>query len=200
MGYTTDFVGHIDITPPLNDDEINYLTAFAESRRCDRPGGPYDVPGNPAAERNLLVDRTIKRDGARATGSVVPVGAVLGRLLSGLQRLREVLRRDPLAALPHRALPRAQRSWPRGRVIPMFANFGFDHRLDGMVVGCRRDNKELYAIRVIGNEVVEEILRPADQRYVERPPLPTRSRSTARSLTEIDVAGSPDPVRSCRTS
>ena len=55
---------------------------------------------------------------------------------------------------------------------PMFANFGFDHRLDGMVVGCRRDNKELYAIRVLCNEVVEEVLRPADQRYVDRPPLP----------------------------
>ena len=50
MGYTTDFVGHIDIAPALNDDEIAYLTAFSRSRRFDRGEGPYAVPGNPGAD------------------------------------------------------------------------------------------------------------------------------------------------------
>ena len=49
MGFSTDFVGHIDIEPPLNDSEIAYLLAFAASRRHDR-GDPYEVPGNPRAE------------------------------------------------------------------------------------------------------------------------------------------------------
>jgi hypothetical protein len=40
MGYTTDFIGHIGIDPPLNEAEQSYLRAFAESRRWDRPGGP----------------------------------------------------------------------------------------------------------------------------------------------------------------
>ncbi len=52
MGYTTDFVGHIECDPPLNAAEQMYLLAFASSRRFDRPGGPYEVPGNPAAERD----------------------------------------------------------------------------------------------------------------------------------------------------
>ena len=50
MGTTTDFIGHINIDPPLNDAEQNYLMAFAASRRYARPGGQYDVPGNPAAD------------------------------------------------------------------------------------------------------------------------------------------------------
>ena len=29
MGFSTDFVGHIDIEPPLNDAEIAYLAAFS---------------------------------------------------------------------------------------------------------------------------------------------------------------------------
>src|SRR5680860_1176220 len=50
MGYTTDFIGHIDINPMLNDAEQAYLQAFSRARRWDREEGPYVVPGNPAAE------------------------------------------------------------------------------------------------------------------------------------------------------
>lgn len=39
MGYTTDFLGHIDVHPPLNEAEQTYLTAFSRSRRFDREGG-----------------------------------------------------------------------------------------------------------------------------------------------------------------
>ena len=53
-----------------------------------------------------------------------------------------------------------------------FDGFTFDHRCDGVVAGCRRDNKELFLIRVEDNEVREEVLRPADPRYLDFPPLP----------------------------
>ena len=66
MGYSTDFIGHIDIEPALNQDEIEYLTAFAHSRRFDRAGGPYAVPGNPAAEERGDID--IDRYNRRAPG------------------------------------------------------------------------------------------------------------------------------------
>lgn len=51
MGYTTDFIGHVEVRPALNEAEQLYLTAFAQSRRYERPDGPYEVPRNPAAER-----------------------------------------------------------------------------------------------------------------------------------------------------
>lgn len=41
MGYTTDFIGRVKIDPPLNADEISYLTSFAETRRMHREAGPY---------------------------------------------------------------------------------------------------------------------------------------------------------------
>lgn len=36
MGYTTEFSGSFKLTPALNQDQINYLKAFSESRRIKR--------------------------------------------------------------------------------------------------------------------------------------------------------------------
>ena len=52
--------------------------------------------------------------------------------------------------------------------LSWFDGFTFDHRCDGVIAGCRRDNKELFLIRVEDNEVWEEVLRPADSRLLER--------------------------------
>lgn len=43
MGYSTDFTGRIEIDPPLNQSEINYLTKFSYTRRMKRTQGPYFV-------------------------------------------------------------------------------------------------------------------------------------------------------------
>lgn len=45
MGYQTEFAGEITIEPPLNQDEIEFLTAFCETRRMNRSGGPLFVKG-----------------------------------------------------------------------------------------------------------------------------------------------------------
>lgn len=45
MGYNTDFKGSIAIDPPLNTEEIEFLTHFSESRRVARLSGPYTVTG-----------------------------------------------------------------------------------------------------------------------------------------------------------
>lgn len=42
--------GRVDVQPGLDGDEFAYLSAFCESRRWDRAGGPYAVPSNPLAE------------------------------------------------------------------------------------------------------------------------------------------------------
>lgn len=59
MGYSTEFTGSVTVTPPLNAHEIAYLMEFADSRRHQRPEGPYSVkdygygqlPGNDINER-----------------------------------------------------------------------------------------------------------------------------------------------------
>ncbi len=46
MGYSTDFDGQIEISPPLNVREIAFLTKFNETRRMHRGEGPYYVDGS----------------------------------------------------------------------------------------------------------------------------------------------------------
>ena len=55
--------------------------------------------------------------------------------------------------------------------LPAFEHFTFDHRLDGMVIGCRRDTKELFAIQVNGNRVTERVLRPGLSEFGWHEPL-----------------------------
>jgi hypothetical protein len=45
MGYTTEFYGSIEITPPLNVEEINWLKKHNQTRRMLRGKGPYFVDG-----------------------------------------------------------------------------------------------------------------------------------------------------------
>ena len=45
MGYTTEFKGQIAIEPPLNAEEIEFLTNFNNTRRMNRKRGPYFVDG-----------------------------------------------------------------------------------------------------------------------------------------------------------
>ena len=45
MGYTSDFTGHVTIDPPLNEAEVAYLSKFSGTRRMDREKGPYYVDG-----------------------------------------------------------------------------------------------------------------------------------------------------------
>jgi hypothetical protein len=48
MGYTTEFTGAIEIEPPLNQAEVDYLNKFAHTRRMKRDRGPYFVNGSGA--------------------------------------------------------------------------------------------------------------------------------------------------------
>lgn len=172
MGYTTDFIGHIDIAPSLNSDEIAYLTAFGDSRRCERPDGAYAVPGNPRAEDpSSFPAESYNRAAVGQPGlwcHWVPCWDGCCLAYDGLEKFS-----NPVAWLryliDHFLRPGASASTSDD---PLFQHFTFDHALDGTVVGCRRDNKELFAISVDLNQVREEIIRPADRRYLDYPPLP----------------------------
>lgn len=172
MGCTTDFIGHIDIEPSLNDDEIAYLTAFSESRRCSRDGGPYVVPGNPAAERDEGIPTAQANTGADGQPGYwcdwVPCWDGCCLAYNGNEKFYSSV--AWLKYLIEHFLKPGARASRSG--LAFFEGFTFDHVLEGMVVGCRRDNKELFAINVKNNRVTEKILRPADPRYLDFPPLP----------------------------
>lgn len=173
MGYTTDFIGHIGIEPPLNAEEQAYLMAFASSRRYRRPGGPYDVPRNPAAERTRPVtDLGEYNDIAPGQPSLwcgwQPCWEGCCLAHDGVEKSYGAT--EWLTYLIEHFLGRhafAQRSG-----LDWFTEFTFDHTLSGVVAACRRDTRELYLIRVERNLVREEALVPADARYGDADPLP----------------------------
>jgi hypothetical protein len=153
MGYSTDFVGHIEITPPLNEAETNYLTAFARTRRWDRPEGPYFVPGNPYADDSP--DDGVEAYNRTAPGQpqlwcqwvVCGQGDCLAydgqeKFYAPVEWMRYLIQ--------HFLSPTA-----KARTVddPAFRDFTFDHVLHGTIVGCRRDDRELFTIDVRNNRV-----------------------------------------------
>jgi hypothetical protein len=155
MGHTTDFLGHIDIEPALNQDEIGYLTAVRALRRFRW------VP--------CWTGCCLSFDGSeKCHEPVVWLRYVIAHFL------------EPGASASRSGLAR-------------FASFTFDHRLDGMVVGCRRDTRELTAITVRANRVTTRTLRAPDSRHAGRPPSyaeqPHRERVERRRRRRDGEAG-----------
>jgi hypothetical protein len=156
MGYTTDFIGHIDITPGLNEAEQAYLSAFSLTRHYDRKEGPYYVPPNPYANQ-VSDDR--ERTNRVAPGQPqlwcrwVPCWDGCCIALDGEEKIYEPTRwLDYL--VQHFLAPGAEASRSG---LELFEDFTFDHHLDGLVVGCRRDNKELFEITVEDNVISQHV-------------------------------------------
>ncbi|MDO9457252.1 hypothetical protein [Nocardioides sp.] len=163
MGYQTDFVGHIDIAPPLNDAETAYLTAFTRTRHFDRPEGPYFVSSNPYAEARdeKVAVETYNRTAAGQPElwcHWVPCGDGDCLTYDGIEK--------PYAPVEWmRYLVQhffSSRAAARHRGDPAFAEFTFDHVLNGTIVGCRRDTRELFAIDVRNNRVSKRVLQGGD--------------------------------------
>jgi hypothetical protein len=171
MGYTTDFVGHIDIAPRLNDAEIAYLGAFGHMRHFDRGGSPYDVPGNPLApdREGVPVDQYnspgVGKPQLYCQWAVCSSGCCLA--FDGNEKFYQPV--EWLRYLIHHLLKPGAAAARSGH--PLLEEFTFDHRLDGMVVGCRRDTRELYAINVRNNRVTTKVLRQGDPVWGAAPSL-----------------------------
>ena len=164
MGYNTWTVGHLDIDPPLRLVEQRYLTAFSQSRRFERPGGPYEVPPNPAAA--LRAESELPTEVADRIADGQPnywcdwAPCWDGCCISPTGKEKSYSLRSWLDYLiDHFLRPGALAS---GSGSPWLEGFGFDHRLDGIIACQRDDNRELWLIRVDDNVVREDVLRKGD--------------------------------------
>jgi hypothetical protein len=143
MQHVTDYLGHIDVEPALNPIEVDYL-------RSERF---LDATANRSGAPMLWCPWVPNPDGRRLScprhdTDLYPV-AWLRYLIAELLK------------------PRASGTFRRE-----LAGFSFDHVLDGMVVGRRRDG-QLFAITATRNRVRERVLRPAPAPYVEPRPAPS---------------------------
>lgn len=158
MGYQTDYVGYFDIVPPLGEQERQLVNRISGS---------------------LLVD------GERGTGLRVAD--------AGDQALRDLLGRSPHGWSNWIACPlgcclsydggdKANHMIPwltylmRTFLVPGAEAEGLpgltrDHLLTGVVVGSRRDNGELFAIRACDNEVEVEMLWRGNREWSTYAPL-----------------------------
>jgi hypothetical protein len=174
MGYTTDFLGHFEITPALNDAEREYLAAFAESRRWDRPHGPYAVPDHPVLDEATPPGDGLDRYNRPAPGQpqlycqwrVCPLGCCLS--WDGHEKFYEPTRwLEYLIA--HFLAPGADASHT-GDI--RFAEFTFDHFVNGVVAACRRDTRRLWTITACDNVVRERTLVRGDDEWKAWGPFP----------------------------
>ncbi len=160
-------VGHVRVDPPLRGAEFEYLTAFAESRRWQRPDGPYAVPGNPIAEcldPDLdLGSYAVPADGqpglrcpwapAHGGRALVPSEGVGGtghppaEVAAWLAYLRD-----------HFLRPHAHAARCGGSTGGLFAGFGFDHVLDGAAAVCGERSGEVTVIRIGAGDLSTEVV------------------------------------------
>jgi hypothetical protein len=154
-------VGCVWIEPPLRRDELDYLTAFTESRRWRRPGGPYAVPDNPLAEcLDPALDLTLyTTPAAGQPGLSCPWTPARGG--------RALAPREDVAG-GHGAPPHEVTAWlaylrdhflgPGALAArssePAFAAFGFDHVLQGAAAVCEERTGVVTVVQVDANEIM----------------------------------------------
>ena len=162
MGVQTEYLGHIDVVPSLNEAERNYLHRFARSRRCYRPEGPYAVdPHNPHDDNS---DAAVELYNTLATGQPsywcdwepCPEGCCIS--WNGLEKFYSAL--DWLEYLIDHFLRSNAHALASGD--PQFSDFTFDHQTNGLILGEQQDNRELFAIVVTDGSVDGAVLRPGD--------------------------------------
>lgn len=180
MGYTTDFIGWVQIDPPLNEQETEYLRAFNRTRRWDRPEGPYVVLPHPLADdddeagndaRNRLAPG---EPGVWCPWTPTTDGSALA--FDGIEKAYQATRW--LQYLIDTFLA------PGATVAdlddPQFADFTTDHICDGAVASCRRDTGRVAVIFVTENVVDERVLLPGVDEGVVWGPTKPRSIATGR--------------------
>jgi hypothetical protein len=177
MGHSTTYLGRLDVTPPLNASEIDWLRAYAAAdRRCY--SDTYDVAMNPraharevyaAAEASPqrssfteLLSRGQEAPGARCDW--VPCGE--GCCLSWQRTEKSNIGEQWLRFIvDHFLRPNAHAS---SSMNADFEAFTFDHVASGTIAAERDDSRELYLIRAEDNAIWTETLVRGDLMPWER--------------------------------
>lgn len=169
MGVHYEFLGHVTVDPPLNAAEREYLKAFSESRRWDRPSGPYTVPPNPreddsalegvvrGAADDLTNHRSPGQPGLWCDWTPCAKGCCLSH--NGVEKFYgsgEWMQ----YVIDHFLRPGAE---ARTSGLVCFDDFTFDHTCTGIIAVERRDVRELSLLHIERNEVHREVLVPGER-------------------------------------
>ncbi|MGH3411756.1 MAG: hypothetical protein ACRDPH_01580 [Marmoricola sp.] len=158
MGYQTDFVGYLHVQPALNETEVALLNDVAHKHLWGR-AGLRKVDDREAA---VLALKPAPPRGW-SNWEACPQGCCLS--YDGGDKAN--------AMVPWLKHLMATYLVPGATAVgqPGFEEFTGDHVLNGMVVGSRRDTRELYSITVRENEVEVELLWPGVPEWSDYPRL-----------------------------
>jgi hypothetical protein len=159
MGYQTDFVGYLHVQPALNHGEIDLINTIERLRYENERGGLQAVDGRHASTLALLASAPHGWSNWAACSEGCCLSYDGGDKANHMIRWLRYLMATYL-------VPGAT---AEGK--PGFEDFTFDHVLNGMVVGSRRDNRQLYSITARENEVEVELLWPGVPEWSDYPPL-----------------------------
>lgn len=165
MGYQTDFIGYLQVLPELNESERTLIDRISGSIFADR-----HVTGLKRVEEREAAQLELLERGPRgwSNWTACPTGCCLS--YDGGDKANHMI--PWLKFLMSTFLvPSAEVQSRAG-----FEAFTCDHVINGMVVGSRRDNRELYAITVRDNEVEVEMLWPGVKDWSTYPPLAYQER------------------------
>ncbi len=157
MGYQTDFIGYLQIEPPLGPRESTVINRISGSLFLDEPNTGLRVADQADEVLRELVSHaprgwsnwTVCRDGCCLS---YDGGDKANHMVPWLKFLMATF-----------LVPGAAAEGLEGMTC--------DHVLDGMVVGSRRDNRELYSITVVDSHVDVELLWPGNPGWSDYPPL-----------------------------
>ncbi|KRC92573.1 hypothetical protein ASE25_04400 [Terrabacter sp. Root85] len=164
MGYSTHYLGRLDIRPRLREPEIEWLRAYAEL--IDPREHGYDVPLNPRAER-----------AERARGSGRGVAPLSDPEILTPWGMCDWVPCVEGCCLHWREVEKSNHAVPwlehlvghflgpdglaRGARAD-FEDFTFDHVVNGVIAAERGDTRELYLIRAVDNVITTETLVAGD--------------------------------------
>lgn len=176
----TDFIGHFDVHPALNEAEVAYLTVWSGHRHWDCLSGVYRPKSSPGKH-----DTTADFD---RPGPGQP--SLWCRWTPSADGTSIVWDGDPDFAEPTAWLRYLVRHFlaagaeTEGILPELFGRFTYDHVVSGAVVGRRRDDRGLFAVKAKANRVSEQVLRWGDG---EEPP---QRKSATAGATARARAGS----------
>lgn len=159
MGLHTSYLGHVRIVPALTSDEIEFLRAFNHTRHCGDDDAPLSTAQHPAENEPTGDAGAYNRTAPGMPGLWCPwtcCGTGCCLHWDGIEKpyapqewltyLIDTFLR-PGAALAED---------PEARQLGLT----FDHVLNGMLVGERRETAELFALEVRDNAVHRRVLVP----------------------------------------
>ncbi|MBB2891682.1 hypothetical protein [Flexivirga oryzae] len=169
MGFSTTYLGRLDIHPLLNDFEVEWLRAFAAIDRRHYTE-PYEVAMNPRAlaiddwQQHQAGSRPDGRDPFKSLspddGSPYPYldwqPCTQGCCLGWERREKSRMAEEWLQYLIDHFLRPGAHARLDGR--PEFEPFTFDHVVNGIIAGERDDTGELFLIRCEDNVIRRETL------------------------------------------